>query len=159
MFLRHDNSILYMSIDVSSAVCLRPQDCSCREKRFLFRNKQPQYQAHPRWSPLSAEGHHEIRLRTGSSPSCFLKKSLSPCFAARLFLSQSFYSSFFFKTETVHDGERGPPRASQPPGDCTSSFCAATHHASCLQVSQTHTVREISQLSTDHVGKIVQTSR
>lgn len=35
---------------------------------------------------------------------------------------------------TVHDGERGPPRASQPPGDCTSLVCAATHHASCLQV-------------------------
>lgn len=36
---------------------------------------------------------------------------------------------------TVHDGEGGPARASQPPGDRTSPVRAATHHASCLQVS------------------------
>lgn len=36
---------------------------------------------------------------------------------------------------TVHDGERGPARASQPPGDRASPVRPATHHASCLQVS------------------------
>jgi len=37
--------------------------------------------------------------------------------------------------KSVHDGERGAARASQPAGDRASPVRAATHHASRLQVS------------------------
>lgn len=90
-------------------IFLRPQDCPRGEKRLLVGDEQPEYQANPRRCPLPSEGHHAVRLRTGSPLHLFISHlhlvvPLRPLFKI-----------IFFTTETVHDGEGGPPRASQPP--------------------------------------------
>lgn len=56
----------------TSSSSLRSEDGPGGEERFLIGHQQQEHQADPRWSALSAEGHHEARLRTGEGPRVFV---------------------------------------------------------------------------------------